>query len=361
MQKQKQLSIFANMFKCLNKQIWTCILIIAIGHFNKTMAQGAKDTLYLHNGIVVHGEFKKISVGRIYFDADDIGLFNMKTNSVDYLIATSQLYRINTASKEIIYSKINKGFRPGLLNIISDSIPLELTFQKINSISYFFERDSIKNLEGDVSMGYSYTKSSNIGRLNFSGSLKYMTKKSDFSLIANSISTQSSGNYTRDRENIKFITQTFYSPNFLGLAILNYQRNLELGLSRRFQEGYGMAYDAFSTHEMDGYIGTGLLINQEKSIEGIETDHLELPLILQYYFFKFNNPEITLNLGSNFYFSLTQKGRIRHDSELKIDWEIIGDLSINLTVYNSTDTHPPSPIANKIDYGIVFGLGYSFD
>ncbi|OYU95009.1 MAG: hypothetical protein CFE21_11920 [Bacteroidetes bacterium B1(2017)] len=337
------------------------VILFFIGSITKILAQENKDTLFLHNGIIVHGEFKKISLGRVYFDAEDIGLFNLKTNAIDYLVANTQLYRINTTSKEIIFSKIYKSNEAGVLVFKVDSTLKEIPLTKISSISYFFEKDSLRNLEGNISVGFTYTKSSDVGRYNIDGQLKYLMKKSDFALAANTISTQSKGTWNRDRENLKFLSQTFYSPTFRGLGIANYQRNLELGLSRRFQEGYAIAYNAFSTSEMDGFIGTGILVNQERSIEGNETNHLEIPLLLQYDFFRLNSPEITIIAGSGFYYSLNQNGRKRQENELKISWEIISDFSVDLKTYSSYDSKPPSAKANKIDYGIVFGLGYSFN
>ncbi|AXY72665.1 DUF481 domain-containing protein [Paraflavitalea soli] len=67
-----------------------------------------------------------------------------------------------------------------------------------------------------------------------------------------------------------------------------------------------------------------------------------------------------LQSTQNLYFSLTQKGRIRHDEQIKLTWKLITDFSLNLTLYDNYDSQPPGENATTVDYGIVFGISYSF-
>ena len=77
-------------------------------------------------------------------------------------------------------------------------------------------------------------------------------------------------------------------------------------------------------------------------------------------FFRFTKPEINLNMSQSFYYSLSQSGRFRDDGETTLSWEIIDDLKLDMTFYNNYDSKPPVATNRKFDYGIVFGVSYSF-
>jgi len=65
-------------------------------------------------------------------------------------------------------------------------------------------------------------------------------------------------------------------------------------------------------------------------------------------------------MAQTFYYSLSQKGRFRNDGETNLNWEIIDDLDLNLGFYNNYDSKPPVKGNRKLDFGIVFGVNYSF-
>lgn len=57
--------------------------------------------------------------------------------------------------------------------------------------------------------------------------------------------------------------------------------------------------------------------------------------------------------------SLTDSGRLRTNWDISVAREIIEDLSIDLSVYYTTDNQPPNE-ASKDDWGIVTSIEYSF-
>jgi hypothetical protein len=81
---------------------------------------------------------------------------------------------------------------------------------------------------------------------------------------------------------------------------------------------------------------------------------------LRYDLFRFTKPKVNLQAYQSFYVSLSQKGRLRNDGQLTINWEIIDDLMLGLTYYNSFDNQPPTNLSQKFDYGLVFNISYKF-
>ncbi len=329
---------------------------------SKTDAQTNWDTLFMKNGQVVYGEIKSISLGRVNFDAEDLSLMSLKYDKVKTIIATKRYYRIETTSHKEYFGKLKYSDKEGFVNIsnIGKNDTILLALSEISTLNYFSTKNNI--WEGKISAGYSYTKSSQIGRLNVDFSLKSIMKKGEFRTAGSTIITQDNGAWVRERESLSFNRDIYLNALWKAGVLLNYQRNLELGLARRYQEGVGVGYSFLSKSTMKGDIVSGLIVNQEKSSQNNQNVFTaELPILFNYNFFRFQQPKLSIYANESFYISLTQKGRVRQDGEIKIDWELIKDFSVSLKFYNNYDSKPASTVAGNFDYGIVFGLTYSFD
>ena len=116
-----------------------------------------------------------------------------------------------------------------------------------------------------------------------------------------------------------------------------------------------------TTKHVYGWARSGFVFNQERNIENFSTGTLtELFGQVQFNFFRFTKPEINFFVSETFYYSLSQAGRFRNDGETDLNWEIIKDFDLNFTFYNNYDSKPATEGSRKFDFGIVFGLSYSF-
>jgi hypothetical protein len=133
-------------------------------------------------------------------------------------------------------------------------------------------------------------------------------------------------------------------------------------LERRIQEGVGMGNKYLTSKHVYGWARSGFVLNQERNIEKVSSGNLtEIFGQIQFNFFKFTKPEINFLLSETFYYSLTQAGRFRNDGETDLSWEIIKDFDLNFTFYNNFDNQPPTAGSRKFDFGIVFGMSYTFE
>src|SRR5688572_22346055 len=62
-------------------------------HFSQSQS---KDTLYFYNKAKIVGELLQIRLGRIEFDADNIGVVKIKNTKVESIHATSRNFRVET-------------------------------------------------------------------------------------------------------------------------------------------------------------------------------------------------------------------------------------------------------------------------
>ena len=63
---------------------------------------------------------------------------------------------------------------------------------------------------------------------------------------------------------------------------------------------------------------------------------------------------------STLYVNLSQKGRIKNDGDIRLNWEIISNFSLNLRFHHNYDRKSPATNAPKTDYGFGAGLSDNF-
>jgi Protein of unknown function, DUF481 len=338
----------------------TLSLLLAASLISHSASAQLKDTLFLHDGQILSGEFKKFQYGKIEFDMDNVQIVNVKYNKIRTIRTHQHNYRVETADRRIITGVIKPAENDGIIRIQTKDSVILIPIDQATLITAFDPR-WIKNIHGYVSAGYSYTKSSNIGRLNLDASANFNSRKFNSILSGNAAYTTEKKTLSRDRENIS--TSNFYilTPWWSLGAILSYQRNLELGLLRRYQESFGYRYNVIYRNRFQLRLLSGITINQERNINSESLKPVfEIPLNVNLNLFKFEKPNISITTSQTVFVGLTQKGRVRYDGDTRFSWEMIKDLSLTTSIYHSYDSKPVAAGANNFDFGIVFGLKYTF-
>lgn len=334
--------------------VLTSMVFISHLSFSQT-----KDTLYFYNKTILVGELFSITLGRVEFDADGVGIVKIKNNKIESINATSRSFRVETVEGEELQGYLMRSDKPGmvLINAIVESS--EIPLENITNLVYYGK--TLKSrFTGNVSAGYSYTKSSEIGRLNSDGLIRYNTHKGITQVEGDMIVTYDSVNSDIERANLSASHLHSIAPLWGVIIILKYQRNLELGLQRRWQQAFGVGRDIFlNKHQQATLIG-GVAINQENNQEGVESNTTEAMLQASYNLFSFASPNISLSFNESMFVSVTEKDRLRLDGNINLDYEIISDFYINLQFYHNYDSRSPATGDPNIDYGFVAGLRYKF-
>ncbi len=333
-------------------------LLILISLPLSVMAQ-EKDTLYMHRNQMLIGEVLSVNEGRLEFDSDDAGIVKVKYYKIRTFSAGIHFYRIRTTDSKILYGRIQASEMDGFIRVNNnEEIPIESIIRLQRYEDSFFER-----LNGKVSAGYDYTRSSDIGRINFDLSVRYLGQDLETNVTASSILTQEGNSFSRDIENVNISPVYYLNYRWVVAASLRYQRNLELSLARRYQEFLGAGYTFVQSTNLQVLGLGGVAMNQELSTEGVASGNLlEVPVILNLSLYQFQNPDIQLGVNQSMYIGITQSGRIRNDGEVRLSWEAINDFIIGLTFYNNYDNQPPEGTSDRnFDFGTVLSLGYKFN
>jgi len=345
-----------------------CILLCLLIGIQEIQAQqqpdstviAYKDSLFFYNGQMLLGELLTIDQGRVSFDSDVAGVVSIKNHKIRTLSANIHFYRIRTSQMHLIYGKLHRSSKDGMVIIDQGISVAEVPIRSIIELAPY-DQTFWQRISGKVALGYNFTKSSDIGRLNTSLSLRYLAQNYESNLNANFIMTQDKGSFTRDTENVSNSHQFSLSYRWILVGLISYQRNLELGILRRFQEAGLVGYNLINFNNRQLSAAFGAAVNQEVAVESEKSSTLvEVPVIITYTFYQFQKPNIQFSLSEKAYFGVTQSGRIRNDATLDISWEVISDFTIGANLYSNFDNQASETTTSNFDYGIVLNVGYKF-
>ncbi|HEY2582398.1 MAG TPA: DUF481 domain-containing protein [Mucilaginibacter sp.] len=325
-------------------------------------AQTQKDTLFFTNGEKLIGELKQMSQGIASFDDDGVGLINVKFYKLRSIHTTMSTLRIETVEKEWLYGKlVPSGVRDTVY--LDDGVHrIKLARSDISSISPLRQRFFDK-LDGNLSAGLSFSRSSYIGQFNLNATVKYTSRALQSELTVNELGSIDSTGFSRDQESVALSFYHYFgNSSWFGAAALGYQRNQELSLAHRYQGMLGGGNKFVSDQHFEILALSGLAANTEESLTGVSSQGLlvEIPLIVKLDYFRFKSPNMQISMTNAGYLSLSQTGRYRYDGTIYFSWELISNFYFTTNLYANYDSKPADIGSGKLDYGIVMGISFRF-
>ena len=270
-------------------------------------------------------------------------------------------FRIETLDKRFFEGMLGPSEKEGYIDLYPDHAVKESML-----ITHIFtlvplDKDFIRRIHGNISAGFSFTKSSNIGQLNGSANAQYATRKLDYAAFISEIGSIDSGKYSRDNESAQLYSNYNLTPTWFAAIALLYQRNLELSISRRYTELFGGGKKLVIKQTWELLAITGISLTQEKSTEGVTNGtSLEIPLMIRFDFFQFHHPDIQITSNETLYYGITDQGRVRFDGNTSFSWQIIRYFYLKIGPYTNFDSKPPVSSKSNFDYGLVVSLSYRF-
>lgn len=343
---------------------FVCSMFLFFGCYYTLFGQNISENyIILRNGDVIRGDLVKVSRGDLYFDGDETGVFTVDLEVVKELVAHNKNYVIETGLKsEKLVGKISKAGMPGYLIIESKddtSIPIEMI--QITYL-YAFEETFKERLSAGINLGYSFTKSSNASRVNFSNRLQYKTSRWDLNQTFSTIATLTETSRSIERANGEFMGVYHVGRTWFTLASFRYQRLLELNVDSRFIGTLGVGKNLIRNNNINLLIGTGISAQKELLSNVTDRSDLlwELPFIINFDLFDLGRPDIDVSTGLNYFQGLTQSGRARLDYNLKLSYELLSDIHVSLEGFLNLDSSPLLMEDQQSDVGVILNFGFDF-
>ncbi|WP_167018910.1 DUF481 domain-containing protein [Chitinophaga sp. Cy-1792] len=321
------------------------------------------DEIRLFNGDHLTGKVKQIQRGELTFDPDKLNdNVVLKLRDIDYIVARRKQYLVEDVNTIRYVGTLAKGKAPGWVKIMQEHDTIDLFIQDLDHIENL-DNKFWTRLDGNASLGYSYSRSSAIGRINESHTATYSTRRWLFQTTGDLMYTMDSEFKGIEKADMAINAYIEFWKRFFAVTSIQFQRSTELGLNARYQAAEAAGPIILKNRKHDLRAATGISVQKEYSTDSVNNGRsvsAEVPVYVNYYLYKLGKPEVKLQFANAVYFGIRDNHRFRVDQNVTLYWKIVTHLTANVQVYFDFDSRPPNVDAQKVDYGTVFSIGYSW-
>lgn len=340
---------------------WVAFVAAALLFSGGVMAAPKTDILVFHNGDRLTGEVKGLERGKLSFKTDATGTIEIEWDKVASL-QSDQYLEVELSDGRRHFGRASLAQTEGQLKLRvgSGTNTREVRLAEVVRVAPIEQGGVFDRLDGYVTAGYDYTKSSGVRQVTFTGGLSSRDEKRQWAIDSSATLISQSGQDDTNRYNIGAYNRRFLADRWFVQGFGSFDGNDELGIDLRTT--LGAAYGRFLRQDQknDWAAYAGLAVTRENFSEQPTNESVEGVLGTQYWFFRYNAPEASLDATVNLFPSLTESGRVRSETQMNARYEIVSDLFFQLSFYGSYDSQPGVGAESKSDYGVTTSLGYSF-
>jgi putative salt-induced outer membrane protein YdiY len=324
------------------------------------MERGKFDVVVVRNGDRITGEIQSLAYGRLTVETDSMGTVQVEWPDV-IRVESPQSFLVEDTEGNLLYGSLPADPQAGQLSVAGGAaLTHRVAMPQVARLSQSEDR-LLDRVHGSFSLGFDYTKSSDIAVLSGSFNTNYRGPNSSWSLGVDLNSTRDPAQGTIDRDSIKYSYRWLQPGNRFWSGLTSVERNEETGIEARVLVGggYGRYFLQSSSNEVAALVGIGAS-REWATGEADDQTSLEGIIGVDWRIFDFASPTTSLTAKGILYPSLTESGRYRTDASVSLRREIVSDFYIDLSFYQTYDSDPPDLEAATTDYGVVTSLGYSF-
>lgn len=334
------------------------ILFLLLTLFSPGAWAAKTDIVVLTNGDRITGEIKKLEAGILRYSTDTMGTVQIEWRFIQTII-TDQQQIIETVDGERWLGKIQKPDEGENVQVVTVRGPVEISPRDVVS-AWPVQATFWDKVDLSVSLGYDYAKSTGITNFSGAADFLYRTDRHLYDATLRTDITRQDEADDQNRQEFRFNYQRILTTDRFGAFLMGYESNDALGLDSRLFGGAAYGYYLKKTNRNWLNLAGGVIASQERAVGGDETQSLEGLLNARWRFFRFATPERVLDSSLSIFPGLTETGRWRADLRTTFKLELIVDLFWSLEFYGTYDSDPLDEDAEKSDYGITTGLGWSF-
>ncbi len=320
----------------------------------ESLAQRKTDIVTLYNGDRITGEIKSLSGGILRLSTDSMGTVSIEWQEIAHL-QSEFYYEVRLSEGKRYFGSIEKAERPGEFHLTDLDGEHALEWLKVVEMRPI-EKTFLERLDLYFAAGFSYNRASSVAQTSINTAIDYETEKSQNSLSGRVTFTDAEDETTSSSK--LDLTRGVWTrhPNVFRALFGSYESNDELALDHRVGVGWGLGRYLVDNYKSRWYGLAGLQVITEQSKTEGSDQNLEFYLSSRFLTWRFDTPELDVDFGLTVYPSLTDRGRVRSSSDLRLRWELIEDLFFDITAYGSYDSGADAN--NGVDYGVTTGLGW---
>lgn len=330
-------------------------LLLLFGLLCTPAAFSQNDTLVLANGDRIVGELKKMDRG--------IATIKTKYSSGDLKIKWKQVKSVKSNERLLISTSDRKRYRTTRMdNIKSDNVLVygkDSTFIDLQDIVLIksVEDNFLSRLSATISIGYNFTKASNLSQLSVASTLGYTSDDYGIGLKFNSVSSSQNKVDNVQRTSGELSFNYFLKRDRFLIYQSEFLSNSEQKLNLRVTNKIGFGKYFMHTNRM--YLGgaIGVAWNNENYDSGVDEDRNSGEAYATVEINLFDIGDLSLLSGVTAYPSLTENDRVRIDYKLELKYDLPLDLFLKLG-FNYNYDNKPVLGASYDDYVIQTTIGW---
>jgi len=323
------------------------------------VAQGRTDVVSLANGDHITGEVVALERGQLEFKTDDAGTLYLEWDKLVSLLAPNRVVEVGTADGRRFVGTLGPAASRSI-DVITTDGPVTLTMTETTVITPI-GRSFWSKLDGSIDSGFSYTRSSGVAQLNLNSETVYRRPAFRARVAASLTLTEKQDDDDRDdRGSLEISYLRYRWQRWFITGAGRFETNESLGLEFRSQVGVAAGPRLINTNRAQMSAGAGLAFNHEQGVDVQSTDNVEGLLVFQTSYFTYDRPKTNLDIALQYYPSFSDLGRQRLQFDAGVKRELLKDLYVSLNGYDTFDSRPPNPDAEKNDVGVVASIGWSY-
>lgn len=334
------------------------VVVLTLAGGSIVHAQGRTDVVTLANGDRITGEVIRLERGRLEFKTDDAGTLYLEWENIQSVVAARLVEAVTTDGRRFLGTLGVS--TPRSLNIVGPEGIGALAMEEVTLI-HPIGRSFWRRLDGSIDAGYSYTRSSGVAQLNVNSNTVFRRPASQARLTASLTQTQKDDDSGRDdRGALEASYVLFPWQRWFFITAGRFETNESLGLVLRSQIGGAFGPRLINSNRAQLAVGAGLVFNDELGLDVERTQNVEGLLVFQTSYYTYDRPTTNLDVGLQYYPSLSDLGRQRMQLDASVKREFWKDLFVAVTLYNTFDSRPPNPTAENNDVGVVLSIGWTY-
>lgn len=336
------------------KILSTSILIFCcIFFFFEGLAQKI-DTIYHVNGNILTGDFKKLNYGVVTWKMQGMGTITLETPEIANIKSDKQ-FEIKLKNGMIYFGSFDTTEIERKVKIILLNGSELVTINDIVEV-YPIKKSFWLRTTGNFSLGFNYSKGSDVATVTSSGNLNYRKRKSLFSLGWNNDNTFQADTLSATNVSLGLGYQRIIRNYWSLGTILGGSQNTQLGYKLRLNFAAIGIRDIVYNWWNRYFIAGGLSVQRETPFDNLpESTDLAGIVTTVWKVYKYTDPKIWVDTDLSLIPYITGDWRYRVDFNLNPKVGIVGNtLQIGLKFYYSYDSRPPANASSTYDWGINF-------
>jgi len=339
------------------KSLFGIFAVLLLG-LTPVLATTRTDEVHLRNGDRLTGDIKNLYRGLLSVKTRATDTINVKWIDV-VRVVSNQTYEVETKDGRVFFGTLDGPDEGDDLHVVGDFETITLPHLDVTKITKI-KTTFLDRLDGSVGLGFNFNQASDVTQLSFNATVGYRTRRDMTRFSYGTLFTQQSARDDSLRQDLAGTYQYFLKQKRFVIGSLALQQNDELGIDLRVLPSAAFGWHLIQSNRANLDIAVGLAGNRELVVGSNDPqDSLEGLIYTGYSLFRHENPKLDLNIELSIYPSLTEE-RFRSDLNIKLRQEIVTDLFVDLTFWETFDSNPPDLATARSDLAIILSLSYTF-